>query len=64
MLWECESIVNQAQITHVYVWNDNTNRNWYYLNLKAYIQKKNISVYKNVNIDTNWKDPMIPIDIR
>ena len=30
---------------------------------EAYIyRKQNMSIYKNINLDTNWKDPMIPIE--
>ena len=27
-----------------------------------HIYKQNMSIYKNFNLDTNWKDPMIPIE--
>ena len=38
--------------------NDNSN-----LRIRAYIyRKQNMSIHKNINLDTNWKDPMIPIE--
>ena len=40
----------------------NTNRNWYYLKCKHKYIKTYMSIQKNVNSDTNWKDPMIPIE--
>jgi len=43
--------------------NVDTNRNWYYLKNKHTYIKTYIWVYKkSVNIDTNWKDPMISIE--
>ena len=27
-----------------------------------HIYKQNMSIYKNFNLDTNWKDSMIPIE--
>ena len=41
-----------------------TNRNWYYLKCKhTYIKQQHIWVYKkDVNIDTYWKNSMIPIE--
>ena len=42
---------------------ENTNTNWYYGNNEAYIyRKQNMSIYKIIYLDTNWKDPMILIE--
>ena len=40
-----------------------TNRNWYYLKCKhTYIKTIYEYIKRMSNIDTNWKDPMIPIE--
>ena len=49
------------QNTYICMKNFNTNRNWYYMKSKhTYI--KIYEYTNNVNIDTNWKNPMIPIE--